>query len=209
MAAGGTRRWARIGAAAGLLAALARSTGIAEAAAPVFGAAAPLTTDAATDTGNDTSPRIATDGQGTWITIWAATDGIGGSLGSDSDVLVARSHDFGITWTAPLPVNSTATGDTEFDFAPVLATDGQGLWVAVWVATNGPDTDLFVARSTDAGASWTAEEPLYADAARMLPTTTIRRSPPTGMGRGSWCGTRTDAPEAIATSSSRARTTAA
>ncbi len=135
------------------------------AAAPVFGPAAPVTADATTDTGNDGTPRIVSDGHGTWVTIWAATGGLGGNLGTDSDVLAVRSYDLGISWSLPVAVNGAAASDAEFDFAPALATDGNGLWIAVWVATNGPDTDVFYARSTDAGATWSATQPLHADAA--------------------------------------------
>ncbi len=155
-------RWTSV---VGLAAALALRLGPAEAAAPVFGAAAPLTVDTATDTGNDSTPRIVTDGHGTWITIWAATSGIGGALGTDSDVVVARSQGLGVTWTAPLAVNANAKTDDAFDFAPALATDGHGLWIAVWVATNGLDTDIFAARSTNGGASWSAPQPIHLDAA--------------------------------------------
>ncbi len=136
-----------------------------EAATPVFGSPGPLTANASSDVGNDAAPRIVADGDGTWVAIWAATAGGGGTLGTDSDVVASRSHDLGVSWTAPAPVHATAATDQEFDFAPALATDGHGLWIAVWVATNGPDTDIFVARSTDAGATWSATQPLHADAA--------------------------------------------
>ncbi|MCC6849054.1 MAG: exo-alpha-sialidase [Deltaproteobacteria bacterium] len=135
------------------------------ATAPVFGPAAPVVADAAGDAGNDGAPRIVTDGQGAWITVWTATRGGGGILGPDADVLAARSSDLGISWSLPVAVNAGAATDAEFDFAPALATDGRGLWIAVWVASHGPDTDLFSARSTDAGQSWSAAQPLHADAA--------------------------------------------
>lgn len=137
----------------------------AAAAAPVFGPAAPIAADAATDSANDTAPRIATDAHGTWVAIWTSARAAGGGLRTDSDVLTARSHDLGVTWSAPVAVNGGAAVDGEFDFAPALATDGQGLWIAVWAATNGLDTDLFTARSTDGGATWSAKQPLHADAA--------------------------------------------
>ncbi|MEO6025781.1 MAG: exo-alpha-sialidase [Candidatus Binatia bacterium] len=135
-----------------------------EAATPVFGTAAPVNGDAATDAGNDGTPRLATDGHGAWVTVWAATNAVAGAFGTDSDILAARSLDLGISWSSPAAVNTTAATDAEFDFAPALATDGHGLWVTVWVATNGPDTDIFVARSTNGGASWTAAKALHADA---------------------------------------------
>jgi cysteine-rich repeat protein len=131
------------------------------AATPVFGPPFPVNGAAGSDTAVDGAPRLATDGQGTWLAVWAAT----GALGTDSDVLSARSTDHGVSWTSPVPVNGSAATDEAFDFAPAVATDGDGTWVAVWAATNGPDTDIFVARSTNAGTTWSTPAPLYADAA--------------------------------------------
>jgi hypothetical protein len=138
---------------------------LASAAAPVFGPPTPIDGAAATDTAGDGSPRIATDGAGTWLAVWASTGALGGALGADSDILVARSTDLGISWSPPAPVDAAAAVDDAFDFAPALATDGHGTWVVTWTATNGADTDVFVARSLDAGASWSPPVPLYADAA--------------------------------------------
>jgi len=143
-----------------LVAGAARS----DAATPVFGTAAPVNGDAATDGGNDGTPRLATDGHGGWVTVWAATKAAGGAFGTDSDIVAARSLDLGISWSTPVAVNTTAATDAEFDFAPALATDGHGLWITVWVATNGPDTDIFLSRSSNAGTSWTAAKALHADA---------------------------------------------
>lgn len=131
------------------------------AATPVFGPPLPVNGSAASDTAVDGAPRLATDGQGTWLAVWAAT----GAFGTDSDVLSARSTDHGVSWTPPTPVNGSASTDEAFDFAPAVATDGRGTWVAVWAATNGADTDIFVARSTNAGSTWSTPAPLYADAA--------------------------------------------
>ena len=154
----------RVVAGGGMLVGLLAGASLGQAAAPVFGPSAAVNGGALTDSGTDGSPRIVTDGHGTWVTVWASTDDLGGTIGKDSDVLSARSSDLGISWSVPVPVNVTAPSDGEFDFAPALATDGRGLWIAVWVATNGLDTDILVARSTDAGASWSASVPLYADA---------------------------------------------
>ncbi len=153
----GRCRWTAVAMVSGWLAVPA----LALAAAPVFGPPAPVNLGAASDAGSDGAPRIATDGHGVWLTVWAAAD----PGGDDSDVLASRSSDLGITWSVPVVVNGAAAAADAFDFAPAVATDGHGLWIVVWVATNGPDTDVFVARSLDAGASWSPPAPLYADAA--------------------------------------------
>ncbi|HEO71013.1 MAG TPA: exo-alpha-sialidase, partial [Candidatus Hydrogenedentes bacterium] len=58
-----------------------------------------------------------------------------------------------------LNAGGMAVGDTGDDTDPSLATDGAGVWVAVWSSVedldgSGTDADIFVARSTDNGATW-------------------------------------------------------
>ncbi len=117
-----------------------------------------LNTNAASDSGADSKPQLATDGAGTWIAVWESTDSLGGTIGSDLDILVARSADNGITWTDPQPVNTDATADAMEDRDPHVATNGRGDWLVVW--NSGPVTgdwnssDIRSASSVDNGASW-------------------------------------------------------
>jgi len=130
-----------------------------------------LNTNAAGDEGNDFRPELATDGQGAWVAIWRSIDSLGDTIGTDSDIIVARSTDDGATWTAPAAVNTNASSDTGHDSWPVVTTDGQGIWIALWHSndslgdTIGADTDIFLARSVDDGASWTEVAPLNTNAA--------------------------------------------
>lgn len=68
------------------------------------------------------------------------------------------------------PLNSTATTDTEIDGFPSVATDGLQNWVVVWDSwenlngTAGTDRDIFFARSTNDGATWTPAATLNLDA---------------------------------------------
>lgn len=132
---------------------------------------APLNLTAATDTRSDSEPSLATDGAGLWMAVWGSTEDIGGMIGIDSDVLYAISSNNGATWSAPSPVNTTATSDTAGDGYPNLATDGNGAWMVAWESDNdlggtiGTDTDLLVAVSTDQGGTWTTPVPLNANAA--------------------------------------------
>ena len=131
---------------------------------------APLNTNAATDVGFDREPDIVTDGAGTWLTVWRSSDSLGGTIGTDDDILVARSTDGGVTWSPPSPLNTNAATDTGDDYNPRLATDGSGNWVAVWTSTDslggtiGTDEDILTARSTDGGVTWTPPAALNANA---------------------------------------------
>src|SRR5262249_30230313 len=95
-------------------------------------------------------------------------DTLGGLLGGDDDVLLARSAD-GATWMPPQLLNTNAQTDVGGDFEPTIATDGPGHWLAAWrsqnpVAANGTDDDILLARSSAGGATWSAPAILNANA---------------------------------------------
>ncbi len=130
-----------------------------------------LNANAAVDRGQDRRPQVTTDGAGAWVAVWDSQDNLGGTIGYDFDILVARSTDSGVTWTAPVALNTKAAGDDSDDRLPQVTTDGAGNWVAVWRSddalggTIGADFDILVARSTDNGATWTAPAALNTNAA--------------------------------------------
>ncbi|MBI4557822.1 MAG: carboxypeptidase regulatory-like domain-containing protein [Candidatus Hydrogenedentes bacterium] len=132
---------------------------------------AALNTNAATDSGADRDPQVTTDGAGNWVAVWQSNDSLGGTIGTDQDILVSRSTDNGATWTAPVPLNTNAATDFGDDYVPQVTTDGAGNWAAVWGSvdslggTIGTDFDILVARSTDKGATWTSPAPLSTNAA--------------------------------------------
>jgi hypothetical protein len=120
-------------------------------------APAALNTNAATDSGDDEWPQVTTEAGGNWVAVWDSHEDLGG-IGTDTDILVARSTDNGATWTAPAALNTNAATDSGDDLEPQLATDGGGNWVAVWY--NWQPADALVARSTDNGATWTDPAPI-------------------------------------------------
>jgi hypothetical protein len=133
---------------------------------------AALNTNADSDSGADERPHVTTDGAGNWLVVWESWDDLSGTIGTDADILVARSTDNGTTWTAPAALNTNAATDSGSDYSPQVTTDGAGKWVAVWYSTEwnvgggiGDDSDILVARSTDDGASWTAPAALNTNAA--------------------------------------------
>lgn len=112
---------------------------------------------------DDVEPTIATDGRGAWVAVWKSTNDLGATAGNDTDILVSRSLNNGISWSVPILLNATGTVDgAAGDGAPDIATDGLGNWIVVWASTfdvsggGGTDSDILFARSTDNGATWSA-----------------------------------------------------
>ncbi|HOJ32373.1 MAG TPA: exo-alpha-sialidase [Candidatus Hydrogenedentes bacterium] len=131
---------------------------------------APVNSNAAGDSGGDYLPTVATDGQGNWVVAWRSTDSLGGTLGTEGDILYARSRDNALTWGNPKPLNINASIDSGDDSYPCLKTDRGRQWIAVWASYDtlgglvGNDLDIFVSRSYDFGTSWTTPVALNSNA---------------------------------------------
>jgi hypothetical protein len=94
---------------------------------------------ATTDIDHDYFPDLAAGG-GVWIVVWAST-----AFGPSAyGVAVSRSTDNGVTWSAPMPIESNS-GST----IPRVAF-GQGAFIASWLTSAGTR----VSRSTNGGVTW-------------------------------------------------------
>ena len=129
-----------------------------------------LNSNANEDTQGDYDPNVITDGKGNWVAVWDSNEDLDGAGFGDLDIFVSRSTDDGSTWSAVQVLNSNATSDGGDDYIPKVITDGNGNWVAVWYSSEnlggaGTDLDIFVSRSTDNGATWSAVQTLNSNAA--------------------------------------------
>jgi cysteine-rich repeat protein len=124
--------------------------------------------------GSGEQPQVATDGAGHWVAVWTTLVSTSWTVGGftfprlgPGDIVVARSADNGLTWTAPAPLD--ASGATR-GLNSHVATDRAGVWVAVWdtclwdSGAGLDEGDVWFARSNDAGASWTTPALLSNDA---------------------------------------------
>jgi len=113
---------------------------------------------------------VAMNSAGKVVLVWTSTNDLSGTIASDTDILVSTSSDFGVSWTTSAALNSNASSDTGADTYAKVALDEDGNSVVVWDSnedlnsTAGTDTDIFVSRSSDHGASWSAVAPLNSDA---------------------------------------------
>jgi hypothetical protein len=105
--------------------------------------------------------QVATDGAGTWMVVWSTFDE--STNPTTFGIYLVQSNDNGAHWTAQMTVDYTLRGE---DDVPRIATDRAGNWIVSWQSSDpGPDDDIYVIRSTNGGAMWSAREALNSDAA--------------------------------------------
>jgi hypothetical protein len=114
---------------------------------------------------------VTTDGAGNWITVWHSPDSLGGTIGTDNDILFARSTNNGATWSTTAAIDSDAGDDTGNDTSAQVTTDRLGNWLAAWESggpldgTLGTDYEILLTHSDDDGLTWTAPAALNTNAA--------------------------------------------
>jgi hypothetical protein len=109
-------------------------------------------------------PRIALSGDTIVITAVAGSKSGEGAhahgLPSDGDLFAWRSTDGGKTWSKGHAINDVSSSATEGLHA--LGSDGKGTLFAAWLDKRGAKgTKLYAARSTDGGATWSKNVPVY------------------------------------------------
>jgi len=108
-------------------------------------------------------PRIGVDKSGGlrngWIYIVTCDQNIT-PAGSDPDIVLHRSTDGGITWSAGIRVNQDAMNNGKVQFFPAINVDAYGGINIVYYDNRnypsvGDSCETFVSRSIDGGNSWT------------------------------------------------------
>jgi hypothetical protein len=109
----------------------------------------------------DTSPSIATDKAGVWVCAWESDNTLGGTIGSDLDILVSRSTDNGATWGVPAPAKDTADTDgSAIDEKACIIDCAFDWFVVAWQSNDTLNGffdgagDIIYAYSNDHGVTW-------------------------------------------------------
>ena len=135
-----------------------------------WSAPAALNSNAASSAADDRQPVLRTNRAGVWIAAWSSDADLNGTLGSDRDVVFARSLDNGVTWSAPQAIDGAASTDSGADDRVVLGYR-DGVFVAIWQSADGNDFEITAARSTDGGVTWSTTSTLTDNGANdTLPT---------------------------------------
>jgi hypothetical protein len=99
------------------------------------------------DTALQFSPTIAVDSEGTLYTAWEDTrDG-------DRNIYFAKSEDGGNSWSDPNIRVNIDEGDFNEEGVSI-AVDSSGIIYAVWDDNRNGDYDIYFAKSTDEGMTW-------------------------------------------------------
>jgi hypothetical protein len=105
--------------------------------------------------GSRRGPRITAYGDTLVISAIGGKQG----KGRDGDVLAWRSNDRGVTWKGPVMVNDTADAAREGLHAMAVSSTGE-VW-CTWLDLRNKRTELVASKSTDGGATWSANEVIY------------------------------------------------
>ncbi len=100
-------------------------------------------------------PSLGVGPDGTLYVAWAD------QRNGDADILVSRSTDRGVTWSAPVRVNDDPMGNGRHQFFPWLAVGPDGTVHVIFYDNrlgDGTLFNLFYTRSTDKGVTWSPNQ---------------------------------------------------
>ncbi|OPZ18620.1 MAG: hypothetical protein BWZ10_01021 [candidate division BRC1 bacterium ADurb.BinA364] len=119
-----------------------------------------VNSNGASDAGLDSMPDIAIDQNGNICVVWASEENIGGTLGTDFDILYSVNG--GAGWSFPAPLNSYAATDTKHDTNPRIAVSADGKAHCVWVGEYDFGAGTSNIRYSVLGAAgWSAAEQVH------------------------------------------------
>ena len=100
-------------------------------------------------------PRITAFGDALIVTAIGGKQG----KGRDGDLLAWRSDDLGRTWKGPVQVNDSNGSAREGLHAMAVSSSGES-W-CTWLDLRNQRTELYVSKTSDGGASWSANQLFY------------------------------------------------
>ncbi len=114
-----------------------------------------INTNGDSDIGNDLLPMMAKTSNGTIYCVWVSYENLGGTIGTDQDILYAYNNGSG--WSEPAILNMNASSDIGADSNPFMAVDSSDNLHCIWYSTEdyngtGVDKDLFYANYN--GSVW-------------------------------------------------------
>lgn len=120
-----------------------------------FGASVPVSSGGHLSLGMHRGPRVAYTPAAIVISAIVGEQ----EKGRDGDLMAWRSQDGGKTWSKAVRVNDVAGSAREGLHA--MASGGSGTLFAAWLDLRGQGTRIYGARSSDGGATWSADRLVY------------------------------------------------
>jgi hypothetical protein len=96
------------------------------------------------------SPAIVTDSSNFLYMVYEE------NRNGDWDIYFTKSPDNGDTWSTQTPVNSINDIENTFQFNPSIAIDKLNNLYVAWTSNTTTSWDIYISRSTDYGATWSA-----------------------------------------------------